>query len=51
MEGVDTATVDHKTGKASVKMKPGKTFDEAKAHELIDKDYKLESCALITETN
>ena len=51
MDGVETAAVDHKTGKATVTMKPGAKFDEKTAHELIDKDYTLDSCTLVPETN
>ena len=51
MDGVDAAVVDHKTSKATVTMKPGVKFDEAKAHELIDKDYNLVSCTELPATN
>ena len=51
MDGVDAAVVDHKTSKATVTMKPGLKFDEAKAHELIDKDYTLVSCTELPATN
>jgi hypothetical protein len=32
-------------------MKPGLKLDEAKAHELIDKDYTLVSCTQIADAN
>lgn len=51
MEGVDTANVDNKAGTAIVKMKPGFKLDEAKAHELIDKDYTLVSCTQVPASN
>jgi len=32
-------------------MKPGFKLDEAKAHELIDKDYTLVSCRPLVDAN
>lgn len=51
MDGVAEVKVDHATDSATVKMKPGVKFDEAKAHELIDKDYKLVECSETTVAN
>ncbi|MCA8918025.1 MAG: heavy-metal-associated domain-containing protein [Planctomycetes bacterium] len=51
MDGVAKAEVDHKSGQAIVTMEPGKTFDEKAAHEVIDKDYKLDSCSVAPASN
>jgi hypothetical protein len=50
MEGVAEVKVDHTQNRATVKMKPGALFDEAKARELIDQDYKLVDCTQINIT-
>lgn len=44
MDGVAEVSVSHEADNATVTMKPGVKFDEAQAHELIDKDYKLVEC-------
>ncbi|MCB9895528.1 MAG: heavy-metal-associated domain-containing protein [Planctomycetes bacterium] len=47
-EGVNDVTVDLKTGTAIVHVKPGATFDEAKAKDALDvDDYKLTACTRI----
>ncbi|MCA8935255.1 MAG: heavy-metal-associated domain-containing protein [Planctomycetes bacterium] len=51
MDGVAKAEVDHKSGQAIVTMEPGKTFDEKAAHDVIDKDYKLDSCSVAPTSN
>lgn len=51
MDGVAKAEVDHKSGQAIVTMEPGKTFDEKAAHDVIDKDYKLDSCSVAPASN
>ena len=48
MDGVGEVEVDWQASKAAVTMKPGAKFDETKAHELIDRDYKLVECVEVT---
>lgn len=48
---MESAEANNKTGVAIVKMKPGFKLDEAKAHELIDKDYTLVSCSPVPAAN
>lgn len=48
---MESAEANNKTGIAIVKMRPGFKLDEAKAHELIDKDYTLVSCAQVPAAN
>ena len=48
MDGVGEVKVDWQASKAVVTMKPGAKFDETKAHELIDRDYKLVECVEVT---
>ncbi|MCG3182318.1 MAG: hypothetical protein ICCCNLDF_00380 [Planctomycetes bacterium] len=48
---MESAEANNKTGIAIVKMKPGFKLDEAKARELIDKDYTLVSCAQVPAVN
>jgi len=45
--GVESATVDHVSGRATVHAKPGAKLDQAKLKAAIDQDYKVESCTLV----
>jgi copper chaperone len=47
VDGVESAQVDLKTGKAIVKAKPGAKVDEAVLKAAVDQDYKVESCRKI----
>jgi len=51
IEGVAEVKVDHNTDSATVTMKPGVKFDEQKAHELIDRDFKLTECVEVAPAN
>ena len=46
--GVESATVDHETGKATVKTKPGAQVTADSLREAVEKDYEVESVAAVT---
>jgi copper chaperone len=48
IDGVESAQVDLKSGKAIVKAKPGAKIDEAVLKTAVDRDYKVESCRKIS---
>jgi copper chaperone CopZ len=48
VEGVESAQVDLKTGKAIVKAKPGAKVDEATLTAAVGRDYEVDSCKKVS---
>lgn len=49
VDGVDSAEVDHNTGKAMVTVKPGATVTAGSLREAVEKDYTVESVSEILQ--